>query len=39
MSLSYDAVWAPPYSSDSYPDVKMQSTDGCDKDFNAFLNM
>ena len=39
LSLSYDAPWATPLSNDIYPDIKMQSTDWCDKDFNAFLNM
>lgn len=37
VSLSYDWTWDF-LSSDKYPDIKIQSIDGCDKDFLAFLN-
>ena len=34
MSLNYDEYW----NNDIYPDIKLQSVDGCDKNFLAFIN-
>lgn len=34
ISLNYDEYW----NNDQYPDIKLQSIDGCDKDFMAFVN-
>jgi hypothetical protein len=34
MSISYKTYW----SNDNYPDIKMQSADGCAKDFDVYIN-
>lgn len=35
MSITYDTFW----SSDKYPDIKLQSIDGCTKDFDGYINL
>ena len=34
MSISYETYW----SNDKYPDIKLQSVDGCTKDFDGYIN-
>ena len=34
MSITYDTF----YSNDELPDVKLQSIDGCAKDFEVYIN-
>ena len=34
MYITYDTFW----SNDKYPDIKLQSSDGCIKDFDAYIN-
>ena len=33
-----DITYETYYSSDDYPDIKVKSTDGCVKDFDAYIN-
>jgi hypothetical protein len=34
MSIAYKTFW----SNDDIPDIKLQSVDGCEKDFDAYIN-